>query len=209
MYSRSYVCGYCGESLASDKGYYATVIAGTSGGTIRSAYIYICHRCKKPTFFESDKEQTPGPAFGGSVEDIPSDEVAALYDEARNCMKVNAHTAAVMCCRKLLMNIAVARGAKKGLNFYEYVNYLSDQGFVPPDGKEWVDLIRKKGNEATHEIAVMDREDAEDLITFSEMLLRFIYEYPAMMKARANKGRANKSPENPSPTPRGSRPTTF
>ena len=75
------------------------------------------------------------------------------------------------------MHIAVDKGAEEGKRFIEYVEYLSDSGYVPPDGKGWVDHIRKKGNEANHEITIMLEEDALDLITFSEMLLRFIYEF--------------------------------
>lgn len=196
-----YTCGYCGYSVASGDGFYAMQL-GKPSGSDKGGQISICPHCTNPTYLSADGDQVPGSAFGSPVGDVP-DEVNELYEEARDCMKVNAYTAAVMCCRKLLMNIAVARGAKKNLKFYEYVNYLSDQGFVPPDGKEWVDVIRQKGNEATHEIALMEREDAEDLITFSEMLLRFIYEYPAMMKARANKGQANQVLEIPPTTPQG------
>jgi len=47
-----------------------------------------------------------------------------------------------------------------------------------------VDHIREKGNEATHEILLMSREDAEDLIEFTEMLLRVVYEFPAKVKSR-------------------------
>ena len=65
----------------------------------------------------------------------------------------------------------------------EYVQYLADKGFVPPNGKGWVDHIRKKGNEATHEISHMERGDAEELIAFAEMLLKFIYEFPAKVPA--------------------------
>jgi hypothetical protein len=77
------------------------------------------------------------------------------------------------------MNIAVSNGAKEGLKFIEYVQYLADKGYVPPNGKTWVDHIRTKGNEATHEIALMDKAAAEDLIAFTEMLLKFIYEFPS------------------------------
>lgn len=52
------------------------------------------------------------------------------------------------------MNIAVSQGADEGLRFVEYVEYLANSGFVPPNGRGWVDHIRKKGNEATHEIAL-------------------------------------------------------
>ena len=87
-----------------------------------------------------------------------------------------------MLCRKLLMNIAVQKGAEKNLTFAAYVNFLEAKGYVPPDGKEWVEVIRKKGNEANHEIELMSGTDARNLIRFSEMLLRFIYEMPALIE---------------------------
>ena len=79
------------------------------------------------------------------------------------------------------MNIAVEQGANAGLRFIEYVNFLGDKGYIPPNGRHWVDHIRKKGNEATHEIELMDSTDAQELIIFVEMLLRFIYEFPNMV----------------------------
>ena len=129
------------------------------------------------------RNQTPGFPYGNTVNSIPSD-VETLYNEARNCTSCSAYTASVLCCRKLLMNIAVSKGAEEGLNFIEYIEYLSDKNFIPPNGKDWVDHIRTKGNEATHEIAIMKKEDAEELITFIEMLLKFIYEFPATIKRK-------------------------
>jgi hypothetical protein len=79
----------------------------------------------------------------------------------------------------MLMNIAVQQGAQEGLKFIEYVEFLALNGFIPPNGRGWVDHIRKKGNEATHEIALMTQSEAEELVTFSEMLLKFIYEFPS------------------------------
>jgi hypothetical protein len=126
--SRTYVCGHCGHPLASDRGYTAS-----SGGNI-----YLCHFCDQPTYFSLKSDQIPGSAFGYPVEHIPSPEVSALYEEARNCMKVNAYTASILCSRKLLMNIAVSKGAAEGLKFIQYVDYLADNGYLPPDGKQWV-----------------------------------------------------------------------
>jgi hypothetical protein len=100
-------------------------------------------------------------------------------------MTVNSLTSVVLTCRKLLMHIAVEKGAPTGKSFLEYVEYLADKGFVPPDGKGWVDHIRKKGNEANHEIKIMSSDDASDLIAFSEMLLKFVYEFPAKIKPAA------------------------
>lgn len=76
------------------------------------------------------------------------------------------------------MNIAVSKGAEEGKSFASYVDYLAKKGYAPPGSEEWVDHIRKKGNEATHEIPHMTLDDAKELITFSEMLLKFIYEFP-------------------------------
>ncbi len=82
------------------------------------------------------------------------------------------------------MNIAVAKGAPEGLSFIKYVEYLSENNYVPPDGKEWVDHIRTKGNEAAHEISSITENDAKDLITFIEMLLKIIFEFPASIKRK-------------------------
>jgi len=68
---------------------------------------------------------------------------------------------------------------REGKKFIEYVEYLANNGYVPPHGKGWVDHIRKKGNEATHEIVIMSQSDSEELISFMEMLLKFIYEFPS------------------------------
>jgi hypothetical protein len=94
-------------------------------------------------------------------------------------MTVKGVTGAVLLCRKILMNVAVSKGAAEGEQFIKYVEYLDAKGYVPPDGKKWVDHIRQKGNEATHEIKRMWQYDGEKLITFTEMLLRFVYEFPA------------------------------
>jgi hypothetical protein len=126
--------------------------------------------------------QHPGVAPGNEVANVPQD-VGKLYAEARAAVAANAYTAAVLACRKLLMNIAVSQGAGAGLSFVAYVEHLAAAGYIPPNGRVWVDHIRKKGNEATHEIQLMSKSDADELIAFSEMLLKFVYEFPARVPA--------------------------
>ena len=166
--AKQFRCGFCDESVASERGYY------TNAG--EQVYIRICPLCKRPSFWEYGS-QFPGVAFGSPVKSLPSD-VETLYNEARECCSSNAYTGAVLLLRKLLMNIAVGLGAPAGEPFMKYVEYLANKGYVPPNGKGWVDHIRKKGNEANHEITLMNKTDAEELIVFSEMLLKFIYEFP-------------------------------
>lgn len=175
--SKKYVCGHCNSLIASELGYY-----DKTSPIIRK--IYICPHCEKPTFFEHDSP-IPGVAYGNEIESIDDEDTQRLYNEARNCCSTASYTASVLCCRKLLMNIAVSKGADENLPFIRYVEFLAEKNYIPPGSKEWVDHIRKKGNEATHEIAIMKKEDAEELITFIEMLLRIIYEFPNKIKSKS------------------------
>ncbi|WP_368667082.1 hypothetical protein [Pseudomonas sp. URMO17WK12:I11] len=38
--------------------------------------------------------------------------------------------------------------------------------------------MRNKGNEATHEVALLSKQDANELVKFTEMLVKFVYEFP-------------------------------
>lgn len=172
----SYQCGYCSDKVASKEGYFAQGV--TDRGTDTIAYIYICPSCNLPTVkmrFVSDYAPTAAP--GNDVLNVP-EELGDLYTEARNSVSVGAYTGAVLLCRKILMHIAVTEGAEANQSFLNYVRFLTERGFVPPNGRGWVDYIRVRGNEANHEIELMNSEDAIALVTFVEMLLKFIYEFP-------------------------------
>ena len=176
--NRSFVCGFCSTTISSIKGYALNHNRDGSGPMIGG--IYVCPNCGGPSFFPPNGTRYPSPPMGNSVQHVPAD-LYALYEEARRASSQNCFTGAVLLCRKMLMNIAVEQGAAENLKFIEYVNFISEKGYVPPNGKHWVDHIRRKGNEATHEIAVMTEPDARELIQFIEMLLRFIYEFPSMV----------------------------
>lgn len=178
--SFSFVCGYCGNSSGPSEKYYSK--RDNMGNNIVDGEIFICPTCNRPTFFDDkDELQIPGPKIGESIEFLP-DDVDELYEEARSCISVNAFTSSVLTCRKLLMNVAVTKEADEGKSFFYYVNYLKDNHYIPPGSDNWVDHIRKKGNEATHEIPSISKEDAIELLDFTEMLLRFVYEMPGRMK---------------------------
>ncbi len=98
---RSYVCSYCNHRVAPANGW-----AGHDPERQnQTCFIYVRSFCGCPTHFDAMGRQYPGAPFGNSVADVPQD-VGALYAEARNCMKVNSFTSAVLTCRKLLMHIA-------------------------------------------------------------------------------------------------------
>jgi len=173
--SKSFDCGYCGEPVASEKAFSGIF---NDGRFNHSLHIYICHHCSYPTFFNEVGNQTPQNSFGKDIPNITDGDIEKLYKEARDSYSVSAFTASTMSCRKLLMNIAVSKGAEENKSFQYYVKYLEDNHFIPNGTKDWVDAIRTQGNEATHEIALSTQEQAEEILSFTEMLLRLIYEFP-------------------------------
>lgn len=165
----AYTCGYCGNRVGAASGY---------ARLASNDRVLICDVCGQPTYRRGSDEFIPGASYGEPVASLPT-EIDQLYNEARGCMAVPAYNAAVLLSRKILMHVAVEVGADPGKKFIEYVEYLADENFVPPNAKGWVDHIRDKGNEANHEIVLMSRAEAEGLLSFIEMLLKLVYEFPS------------------------------
>lgn len=178
LVNKSYTCGYCGNKVGPHQGYEAA----HSGGGKERRFIYLCPNCGSPTFFDQDHKQTPSVRIGNDVHGISDIGVAALYNQARDCTSLGAYTASTLLCRKILMNLAVQHGDTPGKSFEEYIGYLDSKGYVPPNGKDWVDRIRTKANEATHEIRLIEEAEASQILKFTEMLLKFAYEFPSMLK---------------------------
>ena len=164
--SASFVCGFCDSLVGSAKGWKSSA----------EDVIRICTHCDKPSYF-GRKSRFPGAAAGEKVYSLP-EPIDDLYEEARRCIQASCPTAAVLICRKVLMHVAVVEGAKSGLSFIAYVEYLAQHNYIPPKARGWVDHIRTKGNEANHEIIQMSDIDARQLITFTGMLLKLVYEFP-------------------------------
>ena len=191
---RRFTCGHsrCGREVGSNIG---MSNHNPSTGHMEGS-IYVCPVCHYPTFFDDTVEpaiQTPGVSFGKHIDHLPTD-VEQLYEEIRRTTSAESYTSAVLACRKLLMHIAVEKGAQQGQDFVTYVKYLADNHYSPPGSEPWVDKIRRSGNEANHEIVIKTRDEAQELVNFVEMLLTFIYEFPAKIGTL---------PPAPVPTPAG------
>jgi hypothetical protein len=146
---------------------------GSSSGT------YIrwlqCSHCHHPAVQDEDNTYLPGKMFGPVLEGLPA-EVDRAYDEVRRCMAANAFTAAEALCRKILMHIAVDKGAEEGGSFISYIAFLESTGYVTPPMKDWVGLIREHGNEANHRLAAPEESRAQGTVYFTSQLLRSVYE---------------------------------
>jgi len=174
--AHNYTCGFhsCGREVSSEHGW----LHRPNSQSRPDGMILVCPNCKQPTFFDlAEGIQIPGFALGSEVAGLPN-EIDALWAEIRSCTGDNAFTAAVLTGRTLLMHIAVAQGAQAGQSFVSYVDYLEANHYSPPKSKAWIDKIRSHANEAAHEIVIKTIGDAEEIVVFLEMLLKFIYEFP-------------------------------
>lgn len=170
--SISMVCGYCGNQVAPNRGY--AVYAGNQPWL----NIYMCPHCGYPIIYcVRNYESLPGELCGRGIKNLP-DNISVLYDECRTNYSNKCYTSAQMIARTILMHIAVEQGADENLSFAKYVEYLDLKGYIPPNGKKWVDFIRTSGNQANHEIIIKEKEETEKVISFLSMLLLFIYELP-------------------------------
>jgi hypothetical protein len=118
---------------------------------------------------------------GPTIEGLPPD-VEEVYDEVRKCMEIKAFTAVELVCRKILMHVAAEKGAEEGKPFVHYVSFLEQAGYVAPEMRKWVDLIRQHGNVAAHELESPDEHRAGSTFMFTVGLLRLVFEMEFLAK---------------------------
>lgn len=164
--SKSFICWNCSNPLAAQEGF-VTRYGDPS--------IYICHHCNAPNVFDYLKKPIMQPLFGRTILNLPT-EVETTYNEARGCFSIGAYTASVMMCRKLLMNIAVENNAEEGKNFSYYVDFLNSAGVIPIKSQHLANKIRTLGNLANHKIEQRTEEEANNLLTYIQLLLQCNYE---------------------------------
>jgi len=169
-----YNCGHCNTRVS------GIVVATYMAGTMHDRWL-LCTNCGEGSIVTTNGIIHPGIMFGPTIEGLP-DDVSRAYNEARGCISVNAFTSCELMCRKILMHVAVEKGANEGESFTHYLSYLGEKGYITDPMKGWVDLIREHGNKAAHLLESPDRNRAESTLMFTAELLRIIYEMEHMAK---------------------------
>ncbi|MCO5113286.1 MAG: DUF4145 domain-containing protein [Bdellovibrionaceae bacterium] len=164
-YARNYLCPFCTKQIHSNKSF---------GDANSSNIIQICPNCRAPTLFSYGSQF---PLFSEyTLPDNVPELVANLYKEALASFSVSSFTSVVMLCRKILMNLSVENGAKEGLAFTQYIDFLNESGLIPPKGRPSVEKIRIMGNEANHTIKIYTEDNANTILKLTKYLLVFNYE---------------------------------
>lgn len=168
-------CGWCDSVISPNKGYF--VKRDSSYSSTEVGYIYICPNCNQIILYNIYQDEVfPLGKFGKNINKLP-EQVSAIYNEIRECYSIGAFTSIGLLGRKLLMHVAVQEGAEEDKAFWYYVNYLNDNGYVPKKSKHLLEFLRSQGNDANHFVQILQKEEAEKIISFIELILTFIYEY--------------------------------
>ena len=168
----NYKCGHCGRD---NSGRVVSIYHVDDNRNNPMSRFMLCTSCAKGSVWTHPDRIVPGTNPGENLEGLP-EEVNEAYEEARQCFAINSYTGCELLCRKILMHIAVDKGAKEGEPFESYLVFLETKGYITPPIKAWADIIRKNGNASTHKLEKPSKERAENTFMFTMQLLRIIYE---------------------------------
>lgn len=169
-------CGHCGSTRTG-----GAVLVRSQEGQAGGVWVR-CNSCQGALAGDSTDKLFPAPGWGQPMQGL-SDQVRAAYDEARDCMKVNAFTASELMCRKLLMYVACDKLKEpEGRSFEAYVVALIDGNLITSTISPFADQIRKNANRSTHDLAAPSEKRAVLTLTFTTALLHEVYELPYLME---------------------------
>lgn len=152
----------------------------------RSTFWLRCVTCNLG-YVRNNGTLSPAPIPLSIPQGLPNLE-QGVWKEVRQCLGVNAATAAVMLCRKILLHIAIEHGLEskttddRSPSYYSAVVFLQQANLITPKMRPWVDRIKDVGNEANHELPQITLEVAMDVARFTEQLLKLTYEMDELMK---------------------------
>ncbi|MGE5292526.1 MAG: DUF4145 domain-containing protein [Micromonosporaceae bacterium] len=98
-----------------------------------------------------------------------------IYEEARACIRVKAYTSAAVMSGRALEGICDLHGVK-GATLQNRLAKMRDEGLI--DGRlwEWAEVLRAVRNSAAHfRVESIAKQDAEDVVAFTEALLDYLY----------------------------------
>ena len=116
--------------------------------------------------------------------DIPQD-VSNIFDEAVTTYYANAPRATAVMLRRTVESIAVHFGETEGV-LANRLKSMAEKNILQPSLADWAKEVRLIGNQGAHFDPANDvsMEDAKQLLTFVQELLRYLFELPAELQRR-------------------------
>lgn len=180
------VCGNCNRStvfLIAMRDPKTEVALKNSGGLI--GFVGSLNKLVSSKGFISTKDRDTQPA----PEYLP-DNIRAAFEEGAKCMAVGCFNAAGTMFRlsvDMTTKDKLPGGEVDGLNYKTRrdlglrLPWLFDNGYLPDDLRDLSHCVKEDGNDGAHQ-GTLSKEDALDLLDFTEALLKRIYTEPERLR---------------------------
>lgn len=135
--------------------------------------------------------------------DSVPENIEAIFREGATCLAVgcnNASGAMFRLCIDLVTSALLPEEEVQGLNARTRRNlglrlpWLFDNGHLPEALRELSSCVREDGNDAVH-AGTLTKEDAEDLLDFTAVLLERIYTEPSRLKLAQERRERRRRPD--------------
>lgn len=145
----------------------------------------LCAACKTGAVADGYGQVWP-PAMEFSTPDGTPGPEKKLWEEACECLAVQAYTAVAMLCRKLLLHLVFTHKRSQDpeakppnrMPFAAAVQYLSDEGIITKAMEHLAKEIKDIGNDANHELPAITGGQARKIALFTHYLFVSVYEMP-------------------------------
>lgn len=128
-------------------------------------------------------ETYPDPPSHVAPDYVP-ERIAAAYIEASENLHRQKHETSQMLSRKAL-DLATKRllpNSKKML--HGRIEELREAGKITSEMADWAHIVRDEGNSSVHDEDEVDREEAVELLAFTETFLMYAFTLPGMIEKR-------------------------
>jgi len=194
-------CPHCGTKLIG----FSTFAAIKKGSTDRWLTALECNGCHGGYMVEVRNQISESPHnHDGDIEsyqyfhctdeyprkverNIPEhlpNNIKHFYAQAISALKADNYDSSAMMSRKVL-EVSTKRIHPEGRgSLYQRIETLQKEGRITEDLKEWAHIIREDGNESAHEEEPVSREFSEEILSFTELFLLYVFTMPGMVAAR-------------------------
>jgi hypothetical protein len=127
----------------------------------------------------------PKPENNQAPDNVPP-RAAASYIEAKENIQRGRHDTAVMLCRKVL-DIAtriLLGDESKDEKLVKRISMLHGKEIITEQMKDWAHIVRIDSNGAVHSDEEFTKEEAEEMLGFTEVFLIYSFTLPAMVEAK-------------------------
>lgn len=135
----------------------------------------------------------PQITINNAPENTPK-RAAKFFIESKDDFQRGRYETSVMNCRKVIdISTKYLMGESvKDINLNNRINTLFKEGKITEQMNSWAHIVRMDGNGAAHSDEEISKEEAEQILGFTEVFLMYSFTLPEMIKKRQETKDSNK-----------------